>query len=302
MLTTWLLPVLRLRPALLPRSQAASVGPCVSVARWQEALEAAGLAGLNRSPAAWTLLAPSDDAFEAMLDERAVTWGELLADVSSLRGLLLGHVMAQRHAAHELPAGVWPAVAADGLIEIEAGAAGPLLRDGQGRVARVRLGDLRAGAAGKAVMHVIDRVLQPPRTSLWDQLKSQPELSAFTDALARTDLAALLAGPARLTVLAPHNEGFRHLGARLGLRQRDLLAQPDLLRELLGLHVLPGRWLSSELPWGGQLATLAGRPLAFAALGLVGHGDAAQALQPGSDQRARDGVLHRLATPLLATA
>jgi uncharacterized surface protein with fasciclin (FAS1) repeats len=272
----------------------------VSIARWHEALEAAGLAGLNQSPGAWTLLAPSDDAFEAMLDEHAITWHELLTDVDSLRSLLLGHVLAQRHAARELPAGLWPALAADGLIEIAQSAAGPLLSDGNGLVAQVRLADRPVGTADNAVLHVIDRVLQPPRASLWEQLKSQPELSAFTEALALTDLATLLAGPARLTVLAPHNEGFRHLGARLGLRQRELLAQPALLREVLGQHVLPGRWLSSDLPWGGQLATLSGQALALAALGLVGYGDAAQALQPGSDQRARNGMLHRLAAPLLA--
>jgi len=272
----------------------------MSISRWQDALQVAGLDGLTRSPGAWTVLAPSDDAFEALVDERAISWLALLADVPALRRLLLGHVLTQRHAARNLPVGLLPAVAADALIEVEQSAVGPLLRDSDGRQAKVRVGDLPTGATGKGLLHIIDRVLQPPCASLLELLERRPEFSAFTEALHRTELAALLAGPARLTVLAPHNEGFRHLGARLGLRQRELMARPALLRELLGQHLLPGHWLSSELPWGGCVATLSSRPLALAALGLVGSGDAAQPLLAGSDRRARNGMLHCLATPVLA--
>jgi hypothetical protein len=101
-----------------------------------------------------------------------------------------------------------------------------------------------------------------------------------------------------MTVLAPLNDGFRQLGARLGLRQRELLSSKPMLCSVLRQHLLPGRWFSHELPWGGTLRTAEGRLLAVSALGLIGQGDAGQPLLGGSDLRARNGVLHRLAVPL----
>lgn len=303
MLTEWLTPTVRhARMPLLPTNgvwEPRPQGPGLGIRRWQQALRAAGLESLNRTQGRLTLLAPSDQAFDHWLAERRLSWAGFIADLPALRNLLMGHVLTARHSATGLPNGLLPTAVASHVLEVTRDGHGPLLRDAEGGMARLQACDMPAGAAGTALLHIIDRVLPPPLTDLKQLLAARPEFSEFSQALTVSGFDSLLQGRCPITVLAPHNEGWRHLASRLGLRQRELAGHPDLLRRLLAHHLLPGRWLSIELPWGSPLTTAAGTRLTLAPLGLIGSGEAAQPLLGGSDLRASNGVLHRLATPLL---
>lgn len=300
MLTDWLHPTKRSVPmpmASINGTRAApSREPGVTTRRWQQAMHVAGLDSLHGTRGALTLLAPSDQAFERWLAERGLSWESLLADLPALRDLLLGHVLTARHSAAGLPAGLLPTAAIGCVLEVMHDVHGPLLRDAEGSMARLQVCDMPAGSA---LLHIIDRVLPPPCANLLQLLAARPEFSEFSRALVTSGFDSLLQGRGPITVLAPHNDGWRQLASRLGLRQRELAGRPDLLYGLLAHHLLPGRWLSIELPWGGPLTTAAGTRLSLAPLGLIGRGEAAQPLLGGSDLRACNGVVHRLASPLL---
>lgn len=225
---------------------------------WRKALQTAGLDSVGRHQVALTLLPPSDAAFDALLSEQGISWAELTADKPALRQLLLGHV---------LPAPLQPGLnrtLGDSVITLR----GDSLVDAQQR---------RARPLGKG----IDRVLLPPQRSLLATLQADPELRAFARLLKDCGLDVLLQGNSPLTLLAPTAAG--------------LLRCPPLTPQALAAHLIPGHWLSTELPWGGSLRNANGLALHFSALGLI---DRDQPLLPGSDLLARHGVIHRISRPV----
>lgn len=147
---------------------------------------------------------------------------------------------------------------------------------------------------------LVDRPLQPASVSLWQQIAAEPGLARFADALDRTGLAALLGCTGPFTVFAPSNAGLDRAAARLGLRRHALWADPARLGQLLRQHVVPGRWSSLDLPWGGGLRTWGHTPLQLTPLGQLRAGCCTvQALADGSDRPCQNGVLHRLHDALL---
>lgn len=164
-------------------------------------------------------------------------------------------------------------------------------------------------------VYVIDRPLEPAQTTLWGLLQQDPSLSAFTAALERTGLGALLDGPGAFTVFAPDNRAMESAAARLGkpghlgefaplsgldelahepAARRALRRQPEPLVALLMSHVVPGRWPGARLPWGGCLPTWAAAPLRLTPLGRLVSGERTLPLLGGSDRCATNGVLHRV--------
>ena len=231
------------------------------LARWQQALQTAGLGNIGRHPRALTLLPPTDAAFEALLTEQGMTWAELTADIPALRQLLLGHV---------LPAPLQPGLnrtLGDSVIPLR----GDSLLDAQQRRAR-------------RLVEGIDRVLLPPQRSLLETLHADPDLRAFARLLHDSGLDVLLKGNSPFTLLVPTASG--------------LLRCPPLTPSALAAHVIPGHWLSAELPWGSSLRSTSSIALHFNTLGLV---DSDQPLLPGSDLLARHGVIHRISRPLFLT-
>jgi len=277
-------------PSAEPSQQARGSG----LVRWRQALRAAGLSGLQRSNGPLTFLAPTDAAFDALLREQSLRWADLCGDTARLVPLLLGHVLPTVLAAPQLQPGHLRALG-QAVIRVDLRNGGCGLTDAHLRRARLLPGAVNGQGP---LVHRIDRVLLPPTLSLMQQLWALPDLREFAGLLERSGAASLLKGQGPFTVFAPSQPGLARLAARLGLRQRALSQQPALLMATLSHHLVPGRWLSSELPWGDSLASASGRQLALAPLGLIGTGDAAQALLPFSDLLASNGVIHRIAQPL----
>lgn len=158
------------------------------------------------------------------------------------------------------------------------------------------------GGAPSSRPPAVDR---PPETalsalpSLWDRITADPALARLADALERCELQPLLSGDRPMTLFAPVNAGLDRAAARLGLGASQLWRRTDLLRALLLHHFVPGAWPSAHLPWPGEVDSLAGRPIRLTALGLLHSGDLALGLAPRSDDRCRNGLLHRIPEVLL---
>lgn len=272
-------------PHLLPHGQGGGGRAAAELkADWLvPLLSGAQLQSLARSEVPVTLFAPTD---------AAVHQAGLSPQTMSL-------LVQQRWLMRHLTALDNPAAALVRMLD------GSLLRqDGAGSwrdASGERVGGLQLGPGrGSLRVLLVDRTLQPAAASVWQLIAAQPGLALFADALERTGLAPLLGCAGPFTVFAPSDAGLERAAARLGLRRHALWADPARLGELLRQHVVPGRWYSLDLPWGGGLRTWTETPLQLTPLGqLRAGGCTVQALADGSDQPCSNGVLHRLHDALL---
>lgn len=209
---------------------------------------------------------------------------------ADLRATLFDHLL-------DMPAGgsrLQPRGAA--LLALEEDAEGLRLVDACGRIVRA------AGPAyhlGALRVQPITSPLQRPMRSLLEHLEAEPDLSDCAEAVSRSGLAPLLRHADSLTLFAPTNLAFQGLALRLGIQRRSLLADPGLLATVLRHHLVQGGLRSAALPWGSELQSLLGQSLRLSPLGLLSDGEVAEALRPGGEKPARNGVLHAIDVALL---
>jgi len=87
------------------------------------------------------------------------------------------------------------------------------------------------------------------------------EFTILLQALQLTGLDKVAAGPRPLTVFAPTDEAFRELLEDNDATLGDLVADTDLLRQILLYHVLPGAVLSGDVLAASELVTAQGGSL-----------------------------------------
>ncbi len=257
---------------------------------WRQAVQQAGLTSLLSSPGDLQLLVPSDRAFAGLLHELKLNRDELFADLPRLRKILLGHVVMGAPALElARPAMLIRCAEQSALLMQGEGR----MRDAQGREAQI-LGqmDQRPGLMPRS--HLIDRVLLPAQRGLLSLLADSPAHSEFLADLQRSELSTWLNSAGPFTVLAPCNEAWASQKAALRQQPSASIHAMHAIPALLARHLLAGRWLSDELPWGGRLTTLSGEALHLSPLGLLDTGLGPQALHRSSDKLASNGVLHRL--------
>ena len=226
------------------------------------AIDAAGLSETLEGEGPFTVLAPTDAAFEEAFAALGITAEELLADTDTLTQILTYHVL--------------PVAADSQLVASLDGQGAPTVNgeevmisvvDGQVMVdeATVVSADL---AADNGIVHVINGVLLPTAvasalgvaaaeesTTTTTAAPEEPTIAAIVADLASADpaefsvlLAALetaglvdaLNNPSdELTVFAPTDEAFGSLLEALGVTAEELLAREDLA-DILLYHVAPG--------------------------------------------------------------
>ncbi|MCV2356110.1 fasciclin domain-containing protein [Paucibacter sp. B2R-40] len=259
---------------------------------WREALQAAGLSSLLNSTGTLALLVPSDRAFMDLLHELKLSWPELCADLPRLRQILLGHVLLDGLTLASARPGTLLRTAGQGILQLLGDGR---LRDAQGRHGQI-LGVLAPQPGLTPAAHLIDRVLRPAERGLLELLADSPAHSEFLSALHRTGLSSWLSGGGPITVLAPCNSAWT-----AQVKAGRHATEEFRVEALLGRHLVAGRWLSDEMPWGGHLPNLGGEALSLSPLGLISCAPSSwtkpQALHPSSDRIASNGVLHRLACP-----
>lgn len=95
------------------------------------------------------------------------------------------------------------------------------------------------------------------RANIVTTAQGQPDLSTLVAAVQAAGLVEALSNPTTpLTVFAPTNAAFAELIAALGTTAEDLLANKDLLTDVLTYHVVPAAATAASLTDGQILPTL----------------------------------------------
>jgi uncharacterized surface protein with fasciclin (FAS1) repeats len=263
------------------------------------AVQASGLSG-TMTERTYTLFAPTNAAFDALLDELGITQDELVADQALLETVLNYHLVQGRVTEADVRPGAAIETEQGGIFKIESRNGQLVVVDGRGRTANIVETNIDAR---NGVVHVIDRVLLPPENDIVQLAIADPRFATLVEAVIAADLVETLSGPGPFTVFAPTNEAFETLLADLGVSREQAFADPQLLRAILGYHVLPARVLEAEVPPGVPVTTTMGQSLA-AGPALDGRlvvedqqGRIANIVE--TDILATNGVIHVIDTVLL---
>ena len=119
------------------------------------ALQAAGLDSMLMAEDKYTVFAPTDDAFAALLTKLNITKEELLADQATLKSVLPYHVVPMVVKAADIPYGTAIETANGQTITISDA---NVITDSNGNTANIVGTDMMAT---NGVVHVIDTVLLP---------------------------------------------------------------------------------------------------------------------------------------------
>ena len=119
------------------------------------ALQAAGLDGMMMEAGEYTVFAPTDDAFAALLTKLNITKEELLADQATLKSVLPYHVVPMVVKAADIPYGTAIETVNSQTITISDA---NVITDASGNTANIVGTDMMAT---NGVVHVIDTVLLP---------------------------------------------------------------------------------------------------------------------------------------------
>lgn len=217
------------------------------------ALTEADLVEALQGDGPFTVFAPTNAAFEALLTELDITAAQLLAQ-PDLSKVLLYHVISGAAVmSGDLTEGQTAETMNGEDITVSL-VGGVFINDSEVIDADIE--------ATNGVIHVIDKVLVPsdfelvdiPETVV-DIALSSDDFSILVSALTEAGLVSTLQGEGPFTVFAPTNAAFAALLEQLEITAEELLAHPDLSKVLL-YHVVSGRVLSTDLTDGMEATTL----------------------------------------------
>ncbi len=200
------------------------------------AIDAAELAETLAGEGPFTVFAPTDDAF-LVLGEEAID--DLLADPSGLlTDILLYHVVSGAVLSTDLSNGFVATLNGSNVL-VSITDDGVFINNAQ-----VIIEDIEAD---NGVVHVIDAVLLPPPATVVDIILESPVHETLAFAVIEADLVEALQGEGPFTVFAPTDEAFDALPEGL---LNDILANAELLANILTYHVTDGNVLSTDLEDG----------------------------------------------------
>lgn len=282
----------------------------------------ADLAGTLSSDGPFTVFAPTNDAFEALLmvlgdDYMSLDDFDTPEEIELLKNILLYHVIPAQVLEADLAAGEVATAFPDNALSIIDKDGTFVIGDASDTDANITDTDI---LASNGVAHTIDKVLLPQAAldfvaSL--QLKTIVEIAVETDDLsllvdaltaANAGLVETLSGDGPFTVFAPTNEAFGNLLDILGddynsLGDFDTQEELDLLVDILTYHVVAGTAaFSTDLSDGQHIPTVQGDNVGISLKdGYVYIVDAsnenAKVVLP--DVKASNGVVHVINKVLL---
>ena len=256
-----------------------------------EAVTAADLAPTLSGPGTYTVFAPTNDAFAALLGELNLSKAQLLADKPLLTAVLKYHVLSGNVPKASVPAGKAITPLAGGIFKIDATTNGLVATDGRNRSSRLVETDVMAS---NGVIHAIDRVLLPANKTVVETAQSLPDFSILVEAVIAANLTGTLNGAGPFTVFAPTNAAFAALLAELQVTKDQLLADSALLTKVLTYHVVPGRVLKADVPVGAQIPTVEGGTFSVNANLAITDARARMSNIVATDVMASNGVIHVL--------
>jgi uncharacterized surface protein with fasciclin (FAS1) repeats len=257
-----------------------------------EAIAAAGLESTLQGSGPFTVFAPTNDAFAALLTELGVTKAQLLADRALLTAVLTYHVVPGKVERAAVPVGKAITTVQTGIFKVNANGSALSIQDGRNRAAAITATDL---AASNGVLHVIDKVLLPANRNIVQTALALPEFSILVEAVLAAGLQDALTATGPLTVFAPTNAAFAALLTELGLTKDQLLANRTLLTQVLTYHVVNGRVLRADVPLNTAINTLAtGKTFTVGSNLAITDGRARSARIVTTDVLTSNGVIHVL--------
>lgn len=188
---------------------------------------------LDNADSMYTVFAPTDAAFAALGQE---TLDALAQDPDKLSSILTYHVLGSKVVAEDALSAAGSTVLTVNGANIALSLSGDDLLINTSTVTDTDV------MADNGVIHVIDAVLMPPAptesgANIVDTAKANGEFTTLITALERTGLDSVLSDESgSFTVFAPTDTAFAAIGDKL---INTLLANPDVLSDILKQHVLP---------------------------------------------------------------
>ena len=256
-----------------------------------EAVQAAGLTDTLTAPGPYTVFAPTNDAFSALLGELGVTKDQLLANKPLLTAVLKYHVVAGQVPSSAVPLGKAINPVGGGFFKIDKVGTSLVITDGRSRTSKIVQADI---AASNGVIHAIDKVLLPADKNIVQTAIANPDFSILVEAVTAAGLVDTLNAPGPYTVFAPTNAAFASLLTELGVTKAQLLANTALLTKVLTYHVVPGLVLKVDVPINTPIKTVEGETLTVGPTLAITDQRARQSNIVATDVLASNGVIHVL--------
>ena len=244
----------------------------------------------------YTVFAPTDAAFTALLAELGVTAEQLLSDKMMLSRVLRYHIARGELEASEV-------LASDRIRTLQGGRlwqAGGVLTDANGRTANIVQTDIQAS---NGVIHVIDNVVLPkpkPATvegSIIDTaLAINAETGEFSILIAalqaaNPEIMRKLSQTGEYTVFAPTDAAFLDLLDELGVTAEELLSDKALVSRVLRYHIVPEELDSTEVLASERIRTWQGGWL-FQNAGVLTDANGRTATIIDVDIQTSNGIIH----------
>jgi transforming growth factor-beta-induced protein len=253
------------------------------------AVQAAGLVDTLKSAGPFTVFAPTNDAFAALLRELGLSAEQLLANKPLLTKVLTYHVLGSRSLADSLTDGLARATVQGEPIKFKTSASGLSITDANGRTSNVVIANVQAS---NGVIHAIDRVILPTDKNIVQLAVGTPALSILVEAVVAAGLQDVLSGAGPFTVFAPTNDAFVALLGELNITKAALLADKALLTKVLTYHVVPGQVLSSGIPFGQPVTSVQGQTFTIGKDLQITDQNGRKARIVATDVAASNGVVH----------
>ena len=263
-----------------------------------EAVVAADLAATLSRAGPFTVFAPTNDAFIALLGELGVTKDALLKDKPLLTAVLTYHVLGAKVEKANVPVGKAITTLQKGVFKVEAPGGVLTITDGRNRTSKIIATDVQAS---NGVVHIIDKVILPANKNIVETAQGAPSFSLLVEAVVAANLQGTLSGAGPFTVFAPTNDAFAAALAELGVSKAALFANVPLLTKILTYHVVGARVLKAEIP-AGPIATVQGETFTISPTFVLADQRARLTNITATDLFTSNGVIHTVNRVILPKA
>ena len=131
-----------------------------------------------------------------------------------------------------------------------------------------------------------------PTKNIVELAQATPSLSILVEAVVAADLATTLSGAGPFTVFAPTDTAFAALLAELGVTKAALVADKALLTKVLTYHVVSGKVLKADIPFGKPITTVQGEIITIDTSAIITDARSRKSQITATDILATNGVVH----------
>jgi len=262
------------------------------------AVTRADLAGTLSSPGPFTVFAPTNEAFQGLLDSNA-DWNSVNdIPVETLRSVLLFHVLSGEVKSTDL-ADIYVNTSSTGpndeALSLQVEVTGAIEFNGDAKPVIVDV------EASNGVVHVIDKVMLPPNvvTVALNNAGFTSLVAALTDDRHTTNFVDVLNGEGPYTVFAPTNDAFQAL-LDSNANWNSLGDIPIATLEAVLLYHVVGANVQSDELENGDVSTLSGTITIDLTNGAQIKTSSSQTINIIlTDVQGTNGVVHAIDTVLL---